>query len=97
MIHYSYRINGDHIISSLKALGFKESTKPMPGNLINFVTDEHNISVSRGSLDVNETARLRAELVPIFKTYNIRVKASGDKILLNVKDWLDCSGPSCRK
>lgn len=97
MIHYSYRINGDHIISSLKTLGFKESTKPMTGNLIHFVTDEHHISVSRGTLDVNETARLRAELAPIFKTYDIRVRASGDKILLNVKDWLDCTKPDCRK
>jgi hypothetical protein len=79
-------ITGDHIISSLKTLGFTESEEK--DNRINLSMENHKISVPRGSLDSNEETRLRTELAPIFKTLDSKIQESSDRTLLSVRDWL---------
>ncbi|MBN2379172.1 hypothetical protein JXM67_05165 [candidate division WOR-3 bacterium] len=85
-------ITGDHIISSLKTLGFSESSeKAEAENSINLRLGEHKISVSKGTLNSEETTRIRTELSPIFKTLNKKVEASSDETVLSVRDWLTSS------
>jgi hypothetical protein len=85
-------ITGDHIISSLKTLGFSESSEKQENeNQVSLRMDEHKISVTKGSLDSAEQTRLRNELNPIFKTLESKVKESSDQNVLSVRDWLTSS------
>jgi hypothetical protein len=82
-------ITGDNIISALKTIGFTESTdKKESGNRVSLEMKDHKVSVSRGTLDSDETSRVRTELKPIFKTHEDTVKKSSDSTLLKVRDWL---------
>ena len=85
-------ITGDHIISTLKTLGFTESSeKTEKPNYISLRNGEHKISVSSGILEAEETTRMRTELDPIFKALDAQISASTDTTLLSVKEWLAAS------
>lgn len=88
-------ITGDHIISALKTLGFTSSTeKAEAENQVSLVKNEHKVSVSQGALDADETARMRTELKPIFKTFESKVQESSDETLKSVNSWLAGSSSS---
>ncbi len=87
-------ITGDHIISTLRTLGFAESNENLEKpNYISLRKGEHKISVSSGILEAEETTRMRTELAPIFEDLDAQVSASADTTLLTVKDWLLASTP----
>ncbi len=82
-------ITGDHIISTLKILGFTESAeKAEKPNYVSLKNGEHKISIAKGILEADETSRVRTELGPIFKALDTKISASTDATLLSVKEWL---------
>jgi len=79
-------ITCEHIISSLKSLGF--TVKRINENLISLHNGEHYIRVSRGALDNDREARMRRELPPIFAYFRDIINSSTDANLHYVRDWL---------
>ncbi|MBD3286540.1 hypothetical protein GF359_08210 [candidate division WOR-3 bacterium] len=89
MSQHNETITCEHIISSLKTLGF--SVKRINENLISLHNGEHTIRVSRGALDEDREVRMRAELAPIFTHYKETINTSTDVNLQDVRDWLASS------
>jgi hypothetical protein len=82
-------ITCEHIISSLKTLGF--GVTRINENLVSMHKDIHKIRVSRGVLGPDRETRMRRELSPIFTFFKKRINASTDANLHNVRNWLASS------
>jgi len=94
MSQHTQHVTCEHIISSLKTLGF--SVKRINENLISLHNGEHTIRVSRGALDVDREVRMRRELAPIFAYNKEMINSSADANLQNVRDWLEASTAKIR-
>jgi hypothetical protein len=79
-------ITCEHIISSLKTLGF--SITRINENLVSLHKGTHYIRVSRGALDRDRETRMRAELPHIFTFFKKEINASKDVNLHRVRYWL---------
>jgi polyhydroxyalkanoate synthesis regulator phasin len=79
-------VTGDNIITSLKLLGFTETTVESKAALVN---GKYKILVPKGWLEGAEATRLYNELLAIFKAFENEVQASSDRNLHNVRDWLE--------
>jgi hypothetical protein len=83
-------IIGDNIITSLKLLGFTETTaEPQAANQVTLIHGKHKIVITKGWLENAEATRLYNELLVIFKAFENEVQASSDRNLHDVRDWLE--------
>lgn len=83
-------VTGDNIITSLKLLGFSETTgESQVANQVILVNGKHKVIITKGWLEGVEATRLYNELLLIFKAFENQVQSSSDRNLHDVRDWLE--------